>query len=594
MTYLSLYRKYRSQEFGDVIGQDHVTRTIQNAITRGSVGQAYLFTGSRGTGKTTVARLLAKAVNCAEGPTPTPCNTCPLCVAITQGAAPDVTEVDAASNRGVSEMESICESVRYQPMEARYRVVILDEAHQLSDHAKDAFLKTLEEPPPHAIFVLATTEPSKIPITIRSRCQQFDFHRGTPKQIEDRLLYVCEKEGVQISPEAARLIAAHAQGSWRDGLSLLEQVIAFAGGGITLESAGKVLGAVPDEAMAELFDAVAGSDATRVSTLVKENWDAGADPGRLLSSFIDFTRRQLEALVSGKEPHQASQKLGTGGLLAMIYRLADSESNLRHWERADLAIEVAILSAMPISRTATAAPAAAAVPAAEQPAAPRPAAAKSTAAAAMDSAAKASQTAEPEDAPPWEEPEAAAPPCAEPAIAAVESAPIHEPEEPDPVLSETAVAPVVGEFSLEMAVRAWPRIIQNLRQDRTNTSLCAILKDGKPIALDGATLTVAYPPSFAFHAERTEQDANRRKIEEAYKKLAGAAVRIRAICGDAPAGAPKRAVRGASAARQPEDDFGLKEEALEVAESANSSLVEEVLKTFGGTVLDDEDPYRRQ
>ena len=244
MPYLSLYRKYRSQTFEDVMGQDHVIKTLQNAIRLGKVSHAYLFCGTRGTGKTTTARLLAKALNCEQGPTPQPCNTCPACIAITQGSAIDIIELDAASHRGIDDIRDIRENVKFPPMEMRYKVYIIDEAHQLTKDGKDAFLKTLEEPPAHVIFVLATTEPQSIPATIRSRCQEFDFRRGSLRDLRDRLRFVASSEGIEAEDPALDLIAMTAEGSWRDAISLLEQVMSYTDGRISIEDVNIVLGTV--------------------------------------------------------------------------------------------------------------------------------------------------------------------------------------------------------------------------------------------------------------------------------------------------------------------------------------------------------------
>ena len=557
MPYVALYRKYRSQAFEDVIGQEHVTRTLQNAIESQKIGQAYLFTGSRGCGKTTVARLLAKAVNCQNGPTAHPCNTCDICVSITRGSAVDVAEVDAASNRGVSEMEAICDGVRYQPMEARYRVVILDEAHQLSDHAKDAFLKTLEEPPPHALFVLATTEPSKIPITIRSRCQQFDFRRGSLKQIEDRLRWVCDQEGVKISDDAARLIAAHAQGSWRDGLSLLEQVIAFSGQDVTAEHARKVLGAVPEEVPTAILAALSANDGPALLEETRKSWGAGADPARLLAALVEYCRDRLEDLLAKRSASDNVQSLNADQLIKLIYSLAESESSLRHWERADLAIEVALLSAMAVlHRPQQASPVSQAPPAQQAPTAARPA------------------------------PPARQAPPSRPA----------PPQAPEPAAAETASpasptqAPVVGPgpaaegpADLDMIQRAWPRVIQRLNSERSTRSLCAILKDGQPSAFKNGTVTIGFPTSHSFHAQRTQTSAD--KVAEAFKYVAGIDVKVKA---DASAGQGD-ASSTASPAKKPSSaqSAGAKQK----AETPASELVDEVLKTFGGEVLDDQDPF---
>jgi DNA polymerase-3 subunit gamma/tau len=223
MAYQSLYRKYRPQTFADVVGQGHVTRTLQNAWRAVEPPTATCLPGRAGPPKTTVARLLAKALNCQSSNVPTaePCNKCEACLTITAGSCMDVIEMDAASHRGVSDIEEVRKSVGYGPMEMRYKVFIIDEAHQLSSDAKDAFLKTLEEPPANVVFILATTEPQSIPITIRSRCQQFDFKRGSLQDIAARLKYVLDCEGVTYAPEAINLVARGAEGSYRDSLSLL-------------------------------------------------------------------------------------------------------------------------------------------------------------------------------------------------------------------------------------------------------------------------------------------------------------------------------------------------------------------------------------
>ncbi len=539
MPYVALYRKYRSQTFEDVMGQEHVTRTLQNAIRRGTIGQAYLFTGSRGTGKTTVARLLAKAVNCEQGPTPDPCNRCAMCVAITQGTAVDVSEVDAASNRGVSEMESICESVRYRPMEGRYRVVILDEAHQLSDHAKDAFLKTLEEPPPHAIFVLATTEPSRIPITIRSRCQQFDFHRGTPRQVEERLVRVCQQEWVDIEDGAASLIAAHAQGSWRDGLSLLEQVIAFSGERVTLEDARRVLGALPQELTGRLLDALLAGQAAGVLEQVRACWDGGADPARLLSALVEESRRRMEAALAagGREDGALAARL-----LKLVYHLSEAEADLRHWERADLAIEVALLSALQGLSQPREAPVA------------------------------APQTAAP-----------SAPPVSPPAPEPTAGAAAPPPSAPDVPVS-SGEPPAGGSTEADVLRAAWPRVLQTLGADRANTSLCAILKDGRVGSVEDGVVTIEFDGERNFHVSRTEAPEARTRIEAAFQSVTGASVRVRARLA-------RPAQSGPAAPAAPAPSAGGREAAQPRGNSGVMPLVEEVIRTFGGEVLDEKDPF---
>src|SRR6201997_571556 len=268
MSYQVIARKWRPQTFADVVGQQHVTRTLSNAIQSGRVAHAYIFSGARGVGKTTTARILAKALNCVKGPAAEPCNECDSCREIGQGNSLDVIEIDAASNRGIDQIRELREMVRYAPSGGRYKVVILDEAHMLTDEASNALLKTLEEPPDKVIFVMATTEPENLADTIRSRSQHFHFRALTFAEITGRLQEIAQRENLQIEPGALAVIARMAEGSLRDALSLLEQARAYCGDTITDKDVRELLGVVPEDALDELVGAVASSSAERALGLV--------------------------------------------------------------------------------------------------------------------------------------------------------------------------------------------------------------------------------------------------------------------------------------------------------------------------------------
>lgn len=282
MAYVALYRLWRPQDFNNLVGQEHVSTTLKNAINAGKIAHAYLFAGPRGTGKTSTAKILAKSLNCAEGPTPTPCNHCVSCEKITAGTSMDVFEIDAASNRGIDEIRDLREAVKFAPVEGRYKVYIIDEVHMLTTEAFNALLKTLEEPPAHIVFILATTEPHKIPATIHSRCQRYDFRRISVQEIEGRLLEVAKSNDLDIAPEALRLIASHADGGLRDALSILDQCTALGEAKITGAMVQNLLGLIGHEWVWRLTDAVAGKDAPAVLQIVDELVAMGKDVRQVL------------------------------------------------------------------------------------------------------------------------------------------------------------------------------------------------------------------------------------------------------------------------------------------------------------------------
>ncbi|HKL27218.1 MAG TPA: DNA polymerase III subunit gamma/tau [Desulfuromonadales bacterium] len=290
MAYLVLARKWRPQNFPDLVGQEHVSRTLTNAIRSGRVHHAFLFTGARGVGKTSAARILAKALNCEQGPTDQPCNSCPVCNEITTGQGMDVLEIDGASNTGVDDIRELRENIRYLPSRSRFKIFIIDEVHMLSTSAFNALLKTLEEPPEHAKFIFATTEPHKIPVTILSRCQRFDFRKIPLQQIVARLRQIADAEGLEISDRSLGLVARRGEGSMRDALSTLDQVIAFCGESIDDEDVQALLGMVDRRLLLDTLEAVLQRDSRRLLDLIRQVDNLGHGLRQYVQELVELFR----------------------------------------------------------------------------------------------------------------------------------------------------------------------------------------------------------------------------------------------------------------------------------------------------------------
>ncbi|MGH8907888.1 MAG: DNA polymerase III subunit gamma/tau, partial [Egibacteraceae bacterium] len=356
MAHVSLYRKYRSQTFAEIVGQAHVTTTLANAVVAGSLHHAYLFTGPRGTGKTSTARILAKAVNCESGPTATPCNACAQCVAITTGSSIDVIEIDAASHGGVDDVRDLRDRVAFAPASARMKVYIVDECHMLSTAGWNAFLKTVEEPPGHVMFVFATTEPHKVPPTILSRTQRFDLKRLTAADLARHVAMIGEREGLAFEPGTIDLIVRAGDGSARDTLSVLDQVMAFTGAKVTVDGVADVLGVVPDQVLAEIADGIGTGDVPGLLTAVGRLADGGQDLRQLARDAVEHLRSLMllqaapDAGLVETTPERLARltaqsgRLGRVELVRAIELLADAQAQMRRGNTR-LPLEIALVKA---------------------------------------------------------------------------------------------------------------------------------------------------------------------------------------------------------------------------------------------------------
>ncbi len=637
MTHLSLNRRWRPRAFSEVTRQEHVTRTLSNAVTQGRIAQAYLFGGRRGTGKTTMARLLAMCLNCQAHPAPTaePCGECEACAATVAGANPDVIELDAASNRGIDEIRALQENVHLAPMSGRFKVYIIDEAHQMTKDAYNAFLKTLEEPPPHVVFVLATTEPEKIIPTVRSRCQRFEFRPVPEPDIARRLKTVAAAEGIEAPPELLSLIARKADGSLRDALGLLEQCVAFAGERPTVEDFLAVTGGVDLDSLRRLAGFVREGKAAEAIALVDELIRSGREAGAVCSGLVGYLRdvfltglrlaekgqaaaRDGEAGGAGPEPDPelAADVAGweTERLVGIMDTLARAEGEMKYSPQPRLALEVALLglclraAGTPRelaggARPATPSAARPATPSAARPATPS-APCPATPSAARPATPSAAPAGPPDDGRTGPAGPAAAsstgPPTTVPAT--LPPGPVEPPSGTSGDRGNTVKGS--GDINLGWVRDNWDGLLDRIR--RKSVFARAFLLKARPAALTGDVLTLSFDTQF--HKEQMEEEKNRRVFEEALFETTG--VKFRVQCrletggpaqparGEEPAVPGARA--GAAAGRDPAQaprpagpaarpGGGDRATVGREPSSEGSEAIRSALSIFGGRVLDDRD-----
>jgi DNA polymerase-3 subunit gamma/tau len=513
----SLYRRHRPRTFADVVGQEHVVRTLRNAVEQGKVHHAYLFVGSRGTGKTSMAKMLAACMNCVHGPTVEPCGQCESCVSIANATSLDVIEMDAASNNSVDDIRELRESVQFAPVSGRSKVYILDEAHMLSSQAWNAFLKTLEEPPPNTIFVLATTEAQKVLPTVVDRCHRFDFARPTVEQIATVVTRVATAEKIEIGPDAVALLARHATGSFRDALGTLEQLVTYTGTTVATDDVLAVLGVADSDLLFDALDAVAAGDARSAWLAAAQLADTGRDIAQFLKDIEAHARDLLVVQTLGEVPAELrltpdrderlaeqARRIPGASLIRLLDLLAEALRTIKEGADARTRLETALVKA--------------AAPEVD-PAARALATRLERLEAALASGGGVSAAAQPAAA---AQPVAPAEPTAPAQPPPSPPSPAPEPQRAE-ALSSTATA-VADEPTLDAIRSVWPAVLDSLRADKG--ALAASLSEAQPVELRGKQLVVAFHQDDGFNRRMADHPGDRSAVEDALRHLAGADLKI--------------------------------------------------------------------
>jgi len=538
MEHITLYRKWRPQTFSEVVGQARVTNTLANALSSGRLVHAYLFTGPRGTGKTSTARILAKAINCVEGPTATPCGVCDACVSISEGTALDVIEIDAASNRKIDEIRDLLDKIPYTPTALRMKVYIVDEVHQLTAEASSALLKTLEEPPGHVVFVLATTEPHKLLPTIVSRCQKFDFSLVSASAMEELLEHIASREGIDIENEALGMIAEHAHGSVRDAIGVMDQISNLSGERIGQEQLAEMLGEVETSLVFEMVDLISDRDTPGALTVVGRMVEGGTDPRRFVEALIGHLRALFlvqnaanpSEIVEATAEHFAHLEQQAAGLrrhevMRLMERLGDAHREMKWSESPRLVLECALVKITSLDADATLeglsfrieelekkieALSGTAGPGTEEP----------------EGRARASRPPIQKRAPAkkaQQKSKAAAPVAAEGTARSAE----EESVGPGPAVEAMASDVESGSpADREQARRAWTAVLTELKS-LGQMRLYTLLAKARVVSAGGGELVLGFTEDASFQMDTLQESGDLTKVEETWTRFTGEPVKVK-------------------------------------------------------------------
>lgn len=556
MGYLSLYRKWRPQTFDDLVGQPMVVRTLKNALLNNRIAHAYLFCGPRGTGKTSAAKVFAKALNCVENPTDQPCNQCFSCQQINSGRSVDVLEMDAASNRRIDEIRDLREKVNFSPSEGPYKVYIIDEVHMLTKEAFNALLKTLEEPPPNVVFILATTEPHKVISTIKSRCQRFDFGLFSISDLIARMRYICTQEGIEITEQAETLIARAAQGGMRDAISILDQAIAFGGDRVTADDVVTILGKVDQQILAEFVKIIAQHDTESGLILINQIANQGKDLHQFVKDLLYHLRDLLLIKECGLEnmvlelPKELltdlsgqAEKLVLRDLIRCLEILSETEQKLKFASQPRLILEMAIIKLVSPKLDTSLTNIVTRLANLEE----------------SDNEPITDQTSQTKEI----------------------SNSIFDQSDPQKAASDEInveeLLPV--NISEEEMKKHWEATLEFLNNYKETRQLRAFCLQGQPAAVIDNTLFIAFPESSTFHKTNAEKGSN--ILTKAWKKVTGQNIQIRCIFEDEKPNLESPAEKTTSKTTEADDLVS----SQEIDDVESDPIVQKALKIFGGKVI---------